>query len=295
MNGEPINDRRETGPLAGVRVMVTRAENPLDSLTRQLGKLGAELVVQPAIQILPPADWRPADEALARLYQFDWIVFSSANGVRFLTDRITETKQTPCWDGSSTATPTDHQPRLPIPVPQATPFPRVAAIGPGTADELRRHGWPVDLVPDQFRAEALAEALLKELPSQDKQRLPTPLFLLVRASRGRDVLAERLKAAGIEVEQIIVYTSADVTQADPQAASLLRGGRIDWITATSSAIARSLAAMFGDDLRRAKLASISPLTSATLRELGFEPAAEAAVYTLAGLVAAIVGKQQGFE
>ena len=74
-------------------------------------------------------------------------------------------------------------------------------------------------------------------------------FLLIRASRGREVLAEQLTAAGAEVEQIVVYTSADVMQADPNVSALLRAGRIDWITVTSSAIARSLAAMFGGELR----------------------------------------------
>jgi uroporphyrinogen III methyltransferase / synthase len=265
MNSEDRPDRCEQGPLAGVRVMVTRAENPSDPLAGQLRQLGAEVLVQPAIEISPPSDWRPVDDALGRLHQFDWLVFSSANGVRYLLDRIQELQQ-----------------RLP------TPFPRVAAIGPGTAEELRRYGINADLVPDQFRAEALAEALLGAVL---KQRLPTPLFslfLLVRASRGREVLAEQLTAAGANVEQVVAYTSADVTQPNPDAVALLRAGRIDWITVSSSAIARSLAKMFGDELRRAKLASISPLTSGVLRELGFEPAAEAAEYTLPGLAAAIV-------
>jgi uroporphyrinogen III methyltransferase / synthase len=85
----------------------------------------------------------------------------------------------------------------------------------------------------------------------------------------------------------VVYASTDVVEADPQAAALLRAGKIDWITVTSSAIARSLARLFGADLRRARLASISPLTSSVLRELGHEPAAEAVESTLAGLTAAI--------
>ena len=92
------------------------------------------------------------------------------------------------------------------------------------------------------------------------------------------------------MEQIVVYTSTDVEHPDAEIAAMLRAGQIDWITVTSSAIARSLARLFGDDLRRAKLASISPITSGVLRELGFEPAAEAAQYTLPGLAAAIAAK-----
>jgi uroporphyrinogen III methyltransferase/synthase len=249
--------------------------------------LGAEVLVQPAIRISPPPDWRPADHALAHLSDYDWLVFSSGNGVRALLDRWRQTN------------PEHHDPA----------FPRLAAIGPGTADELARYGLQADLVPEQFRAESLAEALVDaekgnaekgtgtfcaQHPSgrSGKRCLsPFPLngkrFLLARASRGREVLAERLVAAGASVDQIVVYTSTDVEHPDAQIAALLQAGQVDWITVTSSAIARSLARLFGDDLRRAKLASISPLTSGVLGELGFEPAAEAAQYTLPGLAAAI--------
>ena len=161
---------------------------------------------------------------------------------------------------------------------------KLAAIGPGTADELARYKLEANLVPEQFRAEALAEALAREAPGQR--------FLLARASRGREILAEQLSAAGALVEQIVVYSSVDVERADPAVAALLGAGRIDWITVTSSAIARSLAALFGEDLRRAKLASLSPVTSGVLRELGYEPAVEAAEYTMAGLAVAIAGASQ---
>jgi uroporphyrinogen III methyltransferase/synthase len=117
-------------------------------------------------------------------------------------------------------------------------------------------------------------------------------FLLIRASRGREVLAETLRAAGAEVEQVVAYRSTDVVRPKPEIAELLESGKIDWITVTSSAIGRSLAAMFGPLLSRARLASISPITSATLRELGYEPAAEACEYTLDGLVDAIVGAER---
>jgi uroporphyrinogen III methyltransferase / synthase len=247
------NDSR---PLLGSRIMVTRPADGPDPLAEQLRALGADVIVQPAIRISPPADWQAVDDALDRLDQFDWLVFSSANGVRYLWERLHQCRPT--------------LPRLP----------RVAAIGPGTADELARHGQRADLVPEQFRAEVLAEALAADAAGKR--------FLLARASRGREVLAEQLTAAGATVEQVVVYTSSDVTEADPETAALLRAGKIDWITVTSSAIARSLARLFGDDLRRVKLASISPLTSSVLRELGYEPEAEAAEYTLAGLTAAIV-------
>jgi len=237
-----------------------------DDLAAQLRRLGAEVIVQPAIHIAAPADWQAVDAALARLAEFDWLVFSSANGVRYLLDRASE-KGTQLFSGDGP------EKRA------ASPF--LAAIGPGTAEELRRYGLRADLVPEQFRAEALADALVGEARGRR--------FLLARASRGREVLAEKLRAAGAVVEQIVVYTSTDVERPDPAVAKLLKAGQIDWITVTSSAIARSLVRLFGEDLRRAKLASMSPLTSGVLRELGESPAVEAAEYTMAGLVAAIVG------
>ena len=114
-------------------------------------------------------------------------------------------------------------------------------------------------------------------------------MLLARASRGREVLAEELRTAGATVEQVVVYESRDVAHARPHRG---RGpdlrGAIAWVTVTSSAIARSLAAMFGPNLKQARLASISPVTSETLRELGYEMAAEATEYTTDGLIDAIL-------
>ena len=157
---------------------------------------------------------------------------------------------------------------------------RLAAIGPGTAEALEQYHLTADLQPAEYRAEALAEALASEAPGQS--------FLLARASRGREVLAERLQEAGATVEQLVVYQSLDVTVAEAQASEQLATGKVDWVTVTSSAIARSLAALFGDQLATSRLASISPITSQTLRELGLSPAVEAEQYTMQGLVAAIV-------
>jgi uroporphyrinogen III methyltransferase / synthase len=276
----------DSRPLLGARVMVTRPANGPDPLAERLRALGAEVIVQPAIEIAPPADWRPVDDALTRLDEFDWLVFSSANGVRCLWERLlARSAGVPPALLQADVSPAT-QSRRDAHAPSGMPvirFPKLAAIGPGTAEELARHGWRADLVPEQFRAESLAEALTAEAAGKR--------FLLARASRGREVLAEQLTAAGAVVEQVVVYSSTDVSEADPQAAALLRAGKIDWITVTSSAIARSLARLFGVDLRRAKLASISPLTSSVLRELGYEPAAEAVEFTLAGLTAAIAAQR----
>jgi uroporphyrinogen III methyltransferase/synthase len=157
---------------------------------------------------------------------------------------------------------------------------KFAAIGPGTSDELARRHLNTDLQAQQYCAESLAAALAAEASGRR--------FLLARASRGRDVLAKQLRDAGGAVEQIVVYSSVDVTTPSEEIGKLLRQGAVDWITVTSSAIARSLAGMFGEDLRKSRLASISPITSATLRQLGYEPAVEASRYTMDGLVEAIL-------
>jgi len=245
-------------PLFDVRVMVTRPLMHAEALHERLRELGADVLVQPAIEIMAPDDWGPLDRALARLAEFDWLVFSSANGVCYLLDRLYQRYGDLRRLGSL----------------------KLAAIGPGTAEALAGYKLRPDVVPDEFRAEALAEALAGGAAGRR--------FLLARASRGREVLAEQLCAAGGEVEQVVVYRSRDVTAPDPEIATALAAGRIDWVTVTSSAIARSLAAMFGDQLRRARLASISPVTSGTLRELGFEPAVEATEFTMVGIVEAIV-------
>jgi uroporphyrinogen III methyltransferase / synthase len=141
-------------------------------------------------------------------------------------------------------------------------------------------------VPDEFRAESVAEALA---PTAAGRR-----FLLIRASRGREALAEGLTAAGAIVEQAVAYSSGDVKLPDEVIAARLAVCGIDWITVSSSAIARSLAKLFGDNLRKAKLASISPVTSGAIKKLGFEPAAEAKEYTAAGLAKAILQRTAGF-
>lgn len=250
-----------TRPLFGRRVLVTRPAEQAESLVKRLEELGAAVLVQPAIEISEPADWAPVDAALEKLDRFDWLVFSSANGVRYLLERICQAHGDLRRLGRV----------------------RLAAIGPGTSEALAEYRLKADLQPAEFRAEALADALA---PDASGRR-----FLLVRASRGREVLAERLQAAGGIVEQVVVYRSTDVTSPELEVAAALAAGQIDWITVTSSAIARSLAALFGEQLRQAKLASISPITTATLVELGFPPAAEAAEYTMLGVAEAILANE----
>jgi uroporphyrinogen III methyltransferase/synthase len=239
-------------------VLVTRPLHQADALADSLEELGAGVLVQPAIEIGPPRDWAPVDNALSRLADFKWIVFSSANGVRSFLDRL----QTSGRDMRALAGV------------------HLAAIGPATAETLAEYHLHADLQPAEYRAEALAGSMV---PAAKGFRV-----LLVRASRGREVLAQMLAEAGAEVTQVVAYESRDVTTPDAAVAEALAAGRIDWVTVTSSAIARALVARFGENLRRAKLAAISPLTAGVLAEAGFPAEAVAQEYTSAGLIAAIV-------
>jgi uroporphyrinogen III methyltransferase/synthase len=162
---------------------------------------------------------------------------------------------------------------------------RLAAIGPGTAAALAEFHLKADVQPDTYRAESLAESLA---PVTLGKRV-----LLIRASRGREVLAEMLTAAGANVDQVVVYESRDVETADEDIAHALAAGTIDVTTVTSSAIAHSLVRLFGDDLRKTRLAAISPVTAATLTELGFQPSVVAATYTTEGLASAILAAESG--
>ncbi len=245
-------------PLFGQTVLVTRPIEQAGGLAEPLGEQGAEVLVQPAIEVREPPDWAPADAVVAQLDRFDWVVFSSVNGVHAFMQRLLA-------DGRDL---------------RALGMAKLAAIGPATVKALGKYHLQVDCCPQRYQAEDLAAALCANAAGKR--------FLLVRASRGRDVLAQQLAAADGEVRQVVFYESTDVTAADPDIAAALHSGQITWTTVTSSAIARSLAHLFPKDLAKTRLASISPITSATLRDLGFSPAVEAREATMPGVVQAIL-------
>jgi uroporphyrinogen III methyltransferase/synthase len=252
-----------TRPLFGRTILVTRPEHQSHDLQEQLRNLGANVLCQPAIEISQPCDWSPVDNAISRLLEFDWLVFSSANGVHYFLNRL----QSLGCDLRSLSQI------------------KLAAIGPATTAALAEYHLRADLCPPEYRAEQLAAEIAPHAPGRK--------FLLARASRGREVLAELLTAAGAAVEQVVVYDSRDVQSASDEVRAALAAGEIDWVTVTSSAIARSIIQLFGDDLRKTRLAAISPLTAEVLTELGFPPRAVATTYTTEGLVAAILTAEAG--
>jgi uroporphyrinogen III methyltransferase/synthase len=245
-------------PLFGQTVLVTRPAHQAGEIADKLREQGANTIYQPAIEITEPRDWAPVDAVIRRLAEFDWLVFSSANGVHYFLRRLFS---------------------LGLDLRQLGRA-KLAAIGPATVEALAEYHLNADVQPDEYRAEGLAAALA---PQARGKRI-----FLARASRGREVLAELLTAAGAHVEQAVVYESRDISTPNDHVLAALTAGRVDWTTVTSSAIARSLGAMFGETLRKTRLVAISPLTADALTDLGHPPAAVAETYTADGIVAAIL-------
>ena len=243
--------------LFGKRILVTRPRHQADALVTLLAEQGADAICYPAIQIEDPHDWDSVDTMIGRLAGFEWLVFSSANGVERFIGRIFE-----LGEDARTLAGT-----------------KLASIGPATSAKLLEYGLRADLEASEYRAESLANDLSPHVRNAK--------VLLARASRGREVLSQMLTEAGATVEQVVVYQSEDTAVPDYKIMNDLAAGKIDWVTVTSSATARSLHRLFGESLNSSKIASISPITSNVLRQLGIEPSAEASVYTMPGLVDAI--------
>jgi uroporphyrinogen III methyltransferase/synthase len=245
-------------PLFGVRVLVPGSAAASQGLRDRLTQLGADAVIQPAIRVGDPCDWGPVDATLLRLDQYHWVVFSSATAVDFFLRRLLEQGGDVRRLGRA----------------------MVAAVGEGTADRLARYHVRADLVSGEYAPASFARTLAG--------RRAAGQILLVHSSRGSDALAGALAERGAAVDQVAAYESSDVVAPDPDVADGLAAGEIRWIAITSSAAARSLVRLYGDALKGARIATIGPLASAAVRELGYRPAVEAAPPTTAGLVDAIV-------
>jgi len=254
----------ESRPLFGQRVVITRPSGESDRSASALEALGAEVLVAPTVTIGPPEDFGPVDRAIDRLGEFDWLVFTSGNGVRYFLDRL---------DARGRDL-------------RAVGHLKLAAIGPATAEALARFRLRADLVPDEFRSEALAAALAGQVEGRR--------VLLARADRGRAVLKNELERVA-DVEQVAVYRNADADAIPPGVVARISDGTVDWITLTSSAITERLHALLPEPARRrigttTRLASLSPVTTAAAERLGWGVAAEAAVYTWDGLIRSLTGK-----
>ncbi len=250
-------------PLSGRTVAVTRARAQTSGLARRLRELGAEVVQAPVIHIQPVAG-EEGEESLASppldLSPYDLICLTSPNGVARLFERLAQ----------SGRPPTDAR---------ALAGARVAAIGPGTARALAEHGIAADVVPERYVAESLVAALAE---------LPVRRALIARAREARDVLPDALRARGAEVDVLELYETV-AEPLSPPALAAARGA--DYVTFTSSSTVRFFLEAAGgsaDLSPTTRIASIGPVTSATLREHGLEPHVEAERHDIEGLVAALL-------
>lgn len=255
----PVPER----PLQGERVVVTRAREQAQELCDLLEEQGAEPVEFPAIAIVPPEDCALLDEAIATLDRYDWIIFTSVNGVQSFWDRLDALGK----DGHAVAST------------------RVAAIGPATAGSLHERGIVADFVPDRYIAEAIAEGL---------GAVRGKRFLLPRAELAREALARLLRQAGATVDEIAAYRTVP-GQGGREVRALLLEGEIDAVTFTSSSTVRFFLQRIGADANRllegVTIACIGPITARTARELGLHVDVVAEEYTIEGLVRALAGIQ----
>jgi uroporphyrinogen-III synthase len=251
-------------PLAGRRILITRARHQAQSLARALEEKGAAVTAIPAIEIIPPDSYDALDAALWNARKYQWLVVTSANGAEVLAERLAGLK---------------------IPIAQLDHL-KIAAIGPATARSLGELGLHVDEVPKQSIAESLVESLRPQVSGQN--------VLLVRAKVARDVLPDELRKAGATVEVVDAYqTIVPATSADDLRLIFAAPSRMpDAVTFTSSSTVTNFFRLLHEASVPAwpigmAAASIGPITSQTLRHHGIEPAVEAAEYTIPGVVEAL--------
>ena len=249
-------------PLVGRRVLLTRAAHQLGKLSDGLRSLGAEPVEVPMMEIRPPEDFAPLDAALRRLHEYDWLIFTSANTVRVLAVRAAE-------QGISAA---------------VKRLPRTAAVGKATAEAAHKAGFRVALVPETYVAESLARELSSEVAGKR--------VLLARAEIARDVIPEALRAAGATVDVLDAYRNVLPDDA-PEMLSAALKTRVDAACFSSSSSVTHMAeaakrAHIAFPLAEVAAVSIGPITSQTLREMGWEPAGEATPSDIPGLIVAVM-------
>ena len=257
----------ENRPLFGQRVVVTRNLREAGKLSGQLRELGAEVLEIPTIKILPPTRNEPLIEAITGIGSYDWIIFTSTNGVEHFFDYFFKAFRDVRDLGSV----------------------RFAAVGPATAKKLREFHLNIDLMPETYTAAATAKAMLAA------QNVENISVLLARAESANPELPRLLEDKGAIVDDIAFYKTEPETADRNGAADDFEENSADWITFASSSAVRNFDARFGlakrcADNPKLKLASIGPETTKALKELGLKPTAKAKEHTIDGLAAALLKK-----
>ncbi|MES2477432.1 MAG: uroporphyrinogen-III C-methyltransferase [Verrucomicrobiota bacterium] len=262
--GNVVNEREkinwfEKRPLFGKRIVVTRTREQAGELSKALRDLGADVVELPTIRIEGPPDRHEFAELVTHVHEYDWLVFSSPNGVERFFDAFYATY----GDARSLGNP------------------KIAAIGEGTAKKIREYRFNVDLIPQRFVAEGLIDAFKKE----DIENLT---ILWVKAAETRDVIGEGLTKLGAIVDNCVAYQTVAETEDPTGARARLEQEGADMITFTSSSTVDHFFNLGIDWPEDCVAASIGPVTSATLRQHDMKPAFEATPHDIPGLTAAIV-------
>jgi uroporphyrinogen III methyltransferase/synthase len=255
----------ERRPLFGRRILVTRAKGQAAEFADLVHAFGGEPIGCPTIQIAPPATWEPVDQAIRNMRQYHWLIFTSLNGVGPFMDRL----RVQGFDA-----------RLLAGV-------RLCCIGPRTARELARYGLQADLVPTEYQAEGIIEALACR--SLREQRV-----LIARALVAREILPDQLRAAGAAVDVVPVYRTVRPEVETGRLLELFAGRGIDMITFTSSSTVANFAELLGGSESMCKVvgdtpvACIGPITAATAQEHGLTTRVMPAENTVPALAEAIV-------
>lgn len=264
------NDSKPGKPLTGIRVLVGRARHQAGSLSAELRKLGARVLEIPFIEIRRPDSFKPLDAALKNLASYDWLILTSVNGVEAMWERLAKLRLNKKW--------LRHL--------------KIAAIGPATRKAIEKRGVKVDVVPEEYVAESVVKSLRQQVKGKG--------VLLVRAKVARDVIPRELRRAGATVDVCEAYETVVPSGSRTRLRAALKNPkqRPDVITFTSSSTVRNFVTLLGAargksgkrpaHLEGITLASIGPVTSATLRELRLGADVEARQYTIPGLIQAVV-------
>ena len=263
MNPESSTLNAQHKPLRGRRIVVTRAREQQGDFTQLLESYGAEVVACPTIALVPPTDWGAIDQVLDRIGSYHWVIFTSANGVRFFLGRLRERgKDLRVLDGI-----------------------KVATIGPVTAAALQEVGIHPVVVPGEYRAEAILDALERDLHGVR--------FLIPRAAEAREVLPAGLRDRGAEVEIVPVYRTVRVAGEAGTLPAPLRAGQIDAVTFTSSSTVVNFVEMFPEEdlpalLTGVTIACIGPITAETAGRYGLAVDVIPSSFTIPSLAEALV-------
>lgn len=251
-------------PLLGKNILVTRAREQASDLVAKLASLGANCIELPSIRIVPPADYGPMDKAIENLDPYEWLIFTSVNGVKYFFDRLFEKG-------------------LDV---RALHKMHTACIGPATAEKLLGYGIKCDVLPKSYYAESVVEAF-QNLDMKGKK------VLLPRALEARTILPDSLREMGAQVDEVPAYRTLAVEGQEAFLLPLLEDGSVDLVTFTSSSTVKNFKALIPDErfhelTAPLSFASIGPITSETARNLGFSINLEAEEFTIPGLVEAIL-------